>query len=105
MSSTIPSEKLLNLTQAMLLAAEAGNWDEVRKMEMQRQAVLGNLQAIISAPDRETYLEAMADDVREVLSMNKRMLDLGLQVKGELAGVMDGLRQGRKAVDAYHGIK
>jgi hypothetical protein len=104
MSVTVTSAELLNLTQAMLSAAEVGNWDEVTKLEVQRQAVVRKLEATINATGVETSIDAIANDLREVLSTNTRMLALGEQVRSELAGSMSGLRQGRKAVNAYYGM-
>ena len=103
--SVSSSKKLLNLTQAMLVAAEAGNWGEVAKFETRRQAILRKLEATINSTDIETSRDAIANDLREVLSINTRVLVLGEQVRSELAGSMSGLRQGRKAVDAYYGMK
>ena len=105
MSVTVSSKELLNLTQAMLSVAEAGNWDEVAKLEIQRQAVLRRLEASIKATGVETTLDAIADDFREVLSINKRMLVLGEQARSQLAGTMSGLHHGRNAVNAYYGVK
>jgi len=105
MSVTVTSAELLNLTQAMLSAAEVGNWGEVTKLEVQRQAVVRKLEATINATGVETSIDAIANDLREVLSSNTRMLALGEQVRSELAGSMSGLRQGRKAVNAYYGMK
>jgi len=104
MSVTVTSAELLNLTQAMLSAAEVGNWGEVTKLEVQRQAVVRKLEATINATGVETSIDAIANDLREVLSTNTRMLALGEQVRSELAGSMSGLRQGRKAVNAYYGM-
>jgi hypothetical protein len=105
MSVTVISKELLNLTQAMLSASEAGNWDEVAKLEAQRQTVLRKLEATINATGMETSIDAIENDLREVLSINTRMLALGEQVRSELAGSMNGLRQGHKAVNAYYGMK
>ena len=105
MSVTVTSAELLNLTQAMLSAAEVGNWGEVTKLEVQRQAVVRKLEATINATGVETSIDAIANDLREVLLTNTRMLALGEQVRSELAGSMSGLRQGRKAVNAYYGMK
>jgi len=105
MSVTVSSKELLNLTQTMLSIAEAGNWDEVAKLEGQRQALVRRLEAALNATGVETSIYAIENDLREVLSINKHMLALGEQVRSDLAGSMNGLRQGRKAVNAYYGMK
>lgn len=104
MSFSEPSIELLNLTQTMLLAAEKGDWDQVEKIEIQRQSALQRLASVINAPNSETALDTMIEQMRDALSLNDRMMALGRQAKAELAKAMGGLNQGRKAVNAYHGI-
>lgn len=105
MSYSAPSAELLSLSQTMLLAVEAGDWDKVGKIEVQRQAVLKKVKAEIAVPGSETSIDAIADDMREVLSLNKRMIALGERVKAGLVEAMGGLSQGRKAVNAYYGVR
>ena len=105
MSGAPHSVDLLSLTQAMLSAAEAGNWEEVGKIEVQRQLALKSLEDIISTREAEISVDAVVKHIGEILSLNKRMIDLADQAKTELAKAMGGLHQGRKAVNAYHGIR
>ena len=106
MSGTVSSSKeLLNLSQEMLSVAEAGNWNEVAKLETRRQALLRKFELTINSTGVETSTEVIANDLREVILINKRMLDLGETVKADLAKSMSGLHQGRNAVNAYYGMK
>ena len=105
MSNSAPSAQLLCLSQAMLLAVEAGDWNKVREIDVQRQSALEQVKTEIAAPGSETSIDAIADDMREVLSLNKRMIAVGEKVKMELVEAMGGLSQGRKAVNAYHGVR
>jgi len=105
MAETVSSKDLLKLTQTMLSVAEAGDWEEVAKLEVQRQAVLRKYDAAIKSTGVQTGMDATAKDLREVLLLNKRMLALGEQVRSDLAKSMSGLRQGRNAVNAYYAIK
>ena len=105
MSDSEPSRELLDLTQTMLSAAEKGDWKQVEKIEIQRQATLQRLAAVISAQNPNTAFDTIISQMRNVLSLNNRMMDLGRQTKAELTKAMGGLNQGRKAVNAYHGIR
>ncbi len=104
MSYGEPSRELLDLTQSMLSAAEKGDWGEVEKIEMRRQSALQRLAAEISTTNSDTAIDTIVAQMRDVLSLNYRMMDLGRQTKAELVKAMGGLNQGRKAVNAYHGI-
>lgn len=105
MSNSAPSAQLLCLSQAMLLAVEAGDWNKVREIDLQRQSVLTQVKAEIAAPGNEAAIDAIADNMREVLSLNKRMIAVGEKVKTGLMEAVGGLSQGRKAVNAYHGVR
>lgn len=104
MSYMLPSRELLDMTQTMLLAAEAGDWEKVGKIEVARQVVLKRLEARIGTPEGKSSVD-IVNHIQEVLSINKRIIDLGQRVKTELAEAMGGIRQGRKAVNAYYGIR
>ena len=104
MSYSTSSRELLNLTQAMLLAAEAGEWEELGKLEVQRQLALKGLNATNLSPEEGGSVNIIAAHIREILSLNKRIIDLSEQGKAKLAQAMGGLHQGRKAVNAYHEI-
>ena len=102
MSYCVSYRKLLSLTQAMLLAAEAGDWEEVVNIEVQRQLALKGLDVTISFPEEGVSVDIIAGHIREILSLNKRIIDLSEQGKVKLAQAMGGLHQGRKAANAYH---
>ena len=100
-----PSRELLRLTHAMVLAAKEGAWEEVGEMETQRQALLAKLEAVISALGCDEFVVTITNNMREILLLNSRMLDLGQEIKAELAKAIIGLSKGRKAVSAYYGVR
>lgn len=102
MSDNSVSEALLSLSQAMLAAATANEWNEVGKLEMQRQALLEKVEAEIAAGGSD--IVALGDLLRKVLALNKRMIALGERSRAELLEAMGGLSQGRKAVNAYYSV-
>ena len=105
MSSKASSGELLKLTHRMLSAAEAGKWEEVRKIDVRRQMIIQELGAVLNNLSDAISCEAIAGDLREALSVNSRLVDIGQRAKNELAASLGGLSQGRRAVKAYHGIR
>jgi len=105
MSITVSSAELLSLTQGMLKAADAGDWEEVERIEAKRRNVLKIFEGMIRAVDSEPSREMIACHLQEVLSLNMRIIDLGQHVKKELTTTMRGLHRSREAVNAYYGIK
>lgn len=105
MSSSVPSGELLNLTRAMMLAAEAGDWRKVGEIEVRRQIVIKEIAEVIGAKGDKVPFHDMDKHMREVLALNKRMTALGESEKADLAKAMAGLSQGRKAVSAYYGVR
>lgn len=101
MSDITPSAELLNLTQAMLLAAEAADWDEVGKIELRRQAVLMKFQLEISDAIASRSFDVAAELIHRVLSINERIMDMGQQAKLEVAEAIKRLSLGYKAVNEY----
>lgn len=101
MSHLDPSADLLKLTQDMLASAESGSWDNVGAIEAQRQIILKNLDSVIFNTSNENTLIAIRDRIQEVLSLNVRIVDLGKHAKTSLTSTINGLTQGRKAVNAY----
>jgi hypothetical protein len=101
MSDITSSAELLNLTQAMLLAAEAANWDEVEKIELRRQAVLLKLEAEICTTLARQSFDVAVEHLSTVLSINKRVMVMGQQAKMEVAETIKRLSLGTKAVNEY----
>jgi hypothetical protein len=90
----------------MLEAAESANWEKIEIMESQRQTILKNLVATIDSFGGEEHpIDVVSEHLREVLVLNNRLIDLGLQAKVNLAEIMGNIQRGRKAVNVYYGMK
>jgi len=96
---------LLQITRSMLAAAETANWEKIEEMEVQRKVLLKKLAATIdSLEDWQGYSSEVIDKhMREVLALNNRIIDLGLQAKVELAEIIGNIQRGRKAMNVYYG--
>jgi len=101
--ASTPGAELLSLSQAMLSAVEEGDWGKVAEIEPCRQKVLAVVKDQIASPQSDASMEIIAEQMREVLSLNKRMIAIGEKSKASLMESMSGLAQGRKAVKAYYG--
>lgn len=101
MSHLDPSADLLKLTLDMLASAESGRWEDVGAIEAQRQIILKKIDLVIGNTSNENSLTDIKDRIQEVLSLNMRIIDLGKQAKTDLTSTINGLTQGRKAVNAY----
>ena len=74
-------------------------------METRRRALLNKLETEMAASGSGgTSAAVIADHMRAVLALNRRMIALGERSKTELLEAMGGLTQGRKAVNAYYGV-
>ena len=93
------SKEILNLSRLMLQAAEASEWDIVQAHEKQRQTILDNIDE--SGKFAGEAAGNMARDLEEAAELNKRIVDLGLNVRADLAKVRGTLQRGRKAAQAY----
>ena len=98
-----PGAELLSLSQSMLSAVEEGDWGKVAEIEPRRQKVLAMVKDQIASRQSDASIEIIAGQMREVLSLNKRMIAIGEKSKAGLLESMSGLAQGRKAVKAYYG--
>ena len=94
---------LLQITRSMLAAAETANWEKIEEMEVQRKVLLKKLAATIDSLDWQGYSSEVIDKhMREVLALNNRIIDLGLQAKVELAEIIGNIQRGRKAMNVYY---
>ncbi len=97
------SERILILTRAMLRAAEAAQWDQVRMQESQRQLLLKEFHTGAGLTGESSA--SIAANLEETARINGRLVDMGVQARAELAKVMEEVQRGSKANRAYNGVK
>lgn len=93
-----PFADLVAMSHRMLAEAEAGHWDEVMRLQVERQ---GRLEAFFATPVPQALAEQVAVGIRQMLDSDRRLMELGRKGMDTLAGAMDDLRAGRRAQRAY----
>jgi hypothetical protein len=99
-------EAVFALTRAMVAAGEAQEWERLAGLEQQRRPLLSalfsrrgdcDLNPSRSADDRQR----LAEGVRQILEMDRRLIEQGETLKRAIGREIERLRQGRQAVQAY----
>lgn len=91
--------RLLDLTQAMLKAAESGGWDEFELQEQQRSAMLKLVfddQAIEEAVKRQ-----LIDIIKEIQLIDETIINLIRQQRDQAAEELRHLKHARESDKAY----
>lgn len=89
---------IVAMTRTMLAKAQAGEWAQVMRMELERQE---RVQAFFAIEVPEEENERVAQAIREILEMDRRMIDLGHQGQDALSRKINDLQAGRRAKQAY----
>ena len=93
------ADQLLNLTQAMLRAAELDDWDEFESQEQQRNAIL---EMVFSD---ETLTESiklqLADIVKEIQLIDRTITNLIIQQRDQAAEELRHMKHAREGNKAY----
>ena len=101
MSVTVRQEQLdvlVEVGRRMQESAATGDWETVNHLQEKSQQLAGELFAeVITSADAQ----AVAEAVNEVLKMNKRVMDLGVEARDGCIKEMDRLQQSRRAVKEY----
>ena len=93
------AEQLLDLTHAMLAAAQADDWDVFELLEPQRGALL---EMIFSSPAAEESVKLqLAEVVKEIQLIDQAICDLISQRRDQAAEELRHLRHAREGNKAY----
>ncbi len=90
-------DETLFLTERMLACGQQGDWAQVIDLERERRARLGQLFAVDAAVDGAT-----AQRLRDILDLDRRLIQLGAQVRDAVAAELSNAQLGRKVTRAYH---
>ncbi len=92
-------DQLLNLTQAMLAAAESDDWDEFELQEQQRNAML---EIVFSSQTvAESTKLQQVDVIKEIQLIDKAITDLISQQRDQAAEELRHLKHAREGDKAY----
>lgn len=90
---------VLDLTRAILAAAEAGEWDEVSALEAQRQEAFERIFAGEVNGEAEALL--LADMIEQVREMDKAICETACRERDAIAAELNRLRSARRHEQAY----
>lgn len=99
-SAREPFDAFVQTTREMLSLAQQGEWETVMGLQAERQQ---RLEAYFSSSVPAHLAEQVAAGIREILDLDRQLMELGRQGMDELARNMNGLRTGRRAQQAYTG--
>ena len=92
---------LLQLGRRMQASAEAGDWDTVDYLQQKCQQLAGDLFAEpVNVADRRV-VQAVSAAIKEILAINKSVVELGVVARDVCLGELDQFQTGRKAVKEY----
>lgn len=89
---------IVALTREMLARAQSGDWETTLGLEQQRQRMLT---LFFAAPVPPGDAPGVAAGIREILDIDRELMELGKQGMDELAAKLEELSSGRRAVKAY----
>ena len=89
-------DQALTLSRQMLALGEEGQWNDVIELEVQRREVLERAFAT-----RNQVNESLAQRVREILDLDKGLMEMSLKVRDEVAAELGQFNRSRKASSAY----
>lgn len=88
----------MHAARAMKVAAEEGDWDRVIEIQRQRDQAL---RMFFEAPVEAAEASTVETGIREILAVDRRVLELSQARMQTLSGRLEQLHQGRKARQAY----
>lgn len=91
-------ECILKLSRIMLKDSSKGKWGRILKMQTDRQQMLDNY---FAKPVSPADAEKVATGIREMLDIDRTLMDRGRKQMGELSADMRNINQGVKAKQAY----
>lgn len=95
-----PREQLLDeavrQTHQMLALATEDAWQEVVALEAERRALLEQAFAT-----REPLSEPLAARVREILELDKVLMEASLRIRDEIGTELGQINRGRRGTEAY----
>lgn len=92
------TEKLIELTQNMLAAAERGDWDRLAMLEAERSRLVA---ACFESSPAGVNATAMVGCIRQMLELDRRVIAIAENGLRDIAGEIAALDRGRRAHRAY----
>lgn len=102
---SMPAEagEILQLTLAMLSAANAGDFDDVKKQESERRRLLETL--FSESAEGRMSGELLRDFIEEISAMDRKLMDLVKQERDQAAQELQKMRRQHHASRVYQGVE
>jgi len=91
-------DDILVLSRKMLDDADKGEWEHIIDMQAQRQQLMNDF---FATPVPKTDAEYVANGIREMLDLDKVLIEHSKQAMNGLSSDMKKLHKGSKAQQAY----
>jgi len=92
------AQKVLRLSQQMLVHAEQGNWELVSGLESERSR---SLDSLFQHPDIQHSLNDIAGALHEVIAIDKQCLQLGEAARKTMMQQLKHQRSSSQALNCY----
>ncbi len=96
--SNMQLQSAITCSEIMLKDAEAGNWDRVFDIEVQRSELLEKL---FSSTDQENNVDEMDAKIREIIAINKKLEAITLKARDSAQDDITSINKGRHAISSY----
>ena len=91
-------QSILKLSNQMMDAARARNWEALEHMESERQELLAD---IFSMPIADNEIQDVSQGIQQVLELNQQIMAMGRGGRQEIAAEINRFNLGRRAKQAY----
>lgn len=91
-------DDILSLSRNMLQDAGKGEWEHILDMQMERQQLINDY---FATPVPEAKAEAVASGIREMLDIDRVLIERSKQAMSGLSSDMQKINKGIKAHQAY----
>lgn len=92
-------QRLRSLSLEMLELAQANEWEIVTEREAQRRILLDEL---FQSPPPALWIPPLKEAVQITLTSDAQIQELARTEMAKISGNLRALRQGRRALSAYH---
>lgn len=89
---------VINCSETMLKNAEAGNWDSVMEIEVQRSELLEKL---FATSHHDNNVDEMDSKIRKIIDINKKLETIAISARDDSGRHIASMNNGRRAVNVY----
>ena len=98
MSRASTWNRIIEISHSMQSCARQGKWEEVQDMEVSRREIMLNFFSTTASVDEAEWISR---GIREVLEIDREIMDLGKKNLHKLSQQIQNLKVGEKVEKAY----